>query len=404
MKKTFLLFVACLLCVSRLLANEILIVNNVILPQNGEAIIAIDYTFDTQFKGYQLDIELGNGVELVNKDNGKPWGVNGFTNTDHTVSSNKIGDGKYRFVVVSMTNSLLPSSGTLLKVKVKDKGEYLKGNVITGKVTATEFTTTDLRPIHLDDIAFNITIGEPGFSGTILDENSTTAPTASDGAVNVQVKRTIYGNEWGTICLPFAMTAEQKAAAFGEDVILADYDSYEASDETDDDDNPVSLTVNFTRLSGSDGVEANHPYIIKTSKDITDFIVENVTIDPQDVEKGTKRKGRMYGNYVAGFTVPKENLFISGNKFWYSVGKTTMKGFRCYFELPEVISSYYNESSSAKINILFNDVSTGISNVGQAQDDDSNVYSLDGKLVSSHGIKSLPKGIYIKNGKKIIIK
>ena len=39
----------------------------------------------------------------------------------------------------------------------------------------------------------------------------------------VRVKRTINANEWSTICLPFAITAEQVKGVFGDDVQLGDF-------------------------------------------------------------------------------------------------------------------------------------------------------------------------------------
>lgn len=199
------------------------------------------------------------------------------------------------------------------------------------------------------------------------------------------------------------MTGEQVKAAFGDDVLISEYDSYEPSDDTDEDGNPLSITINFNRLQADNGLEANTPYIIKTTKNITEFEIDNVTIDPKTVVKGTNKTGRMRGNYVAGFIVPEEKLFITDNEFWYSVGKTTMKAYRCYFDLRDVLSSYYGEASSAKVNIRLVDIPTSITNV-KVVTEGAEVYSINGTLVSRKGISSLPKGVYIKNGKKIIVK
>lgn len=52
---------------------------------------------------------------------------------------------------------------------------------------------------------------------------------------------------------------------------------------------------------------------------------------------------------------------------------------------------------------------TGVDDVTIEVGDDvvytnGNVYDINGKLVSKHGLNGLTKGIYVVNGKKIIIK
>lgn len=268
----------------------------------------------------------------------------------------------------------------------------------------------------LDTVTTTLTVLQ-GFDGTVLDENSTVAPTASDGTVNVKVKRTIYANRWSTICLPFAMTGEQVKSAFGDDVAISNYTGWDDSDGFEDgNDYPSKLTVTFERVNTADGIEANHPYIIKTTKDIQEFTASGVTINPSDnpqVSTGSfTRQGRstidtrgyFTGNYTAGFTVPEKNLFLAEGKFWYSVGKTKMKAYRAYFEFADALQSYYdNTGAAAKVNISIDDTATGIESIGTDETiGNDKVYTVDGRYVGN-GMKSLPKGLYIVNGKKVVI-
>lgn len=239
----------------------------------------------------------------------------------------------------------------------------------------------------------------------VLDENSTAAPTASGGTVNVQVRRTLTAGEWNTLCLPFDMTGGQTTTAFGEDAQLSVYSGYEASADKDASGNPKSLTVNFTRRQASEGIKANTPYIIKPGKDVTEFSVDGVTVNPQTAETGTDATGRMTGSYAAGYTIPEKGLFISNNSFWYSTGNTTLKAYRCWISLPEVLSSYYDGTAAAKVSISVSDSATGIHTVGaDTKTASGNVYSIDGSLVSVRGTVGLGKGVYIQNGRKIIIR
>lgn len=289
------------------------------------------------------------------------------------------------------SSNVIPGSSVndLVKVKLKLKataplGEYS----LTLKNTLFEYNSSDKD--YADDVTFKVNV----VNFLVLDETSTVAPVAATG-VNVKVKRTINANEWSTICLPFAMSEEQVKAAFGNDVELKNFSSW--SSETNIDDEIVSINVGFTSVSA---IEANHPYVIKVSTAISEFTVDGVDIDPADAEvvvgKG-KTKGTFYGNYVAGTEVPEENLFISGNKFYYSTGSTTIKAFRGYFELKDVLDSYYDEAPS-RVVFDFGDV-TGIQKISAQGQNDRIYYDLSGRRVEKPS-----KGVFIVNGKKVIIK
>ena len=236
-----------------------------------------------------------------------------------------------------------------------------------------------------------------------LDETATVAPAAASG-VNVKVKRTINANEWSTICLPFAMDATQVKAAFGDDVQLGDFDGIEST--TDAEDNITAINVKFNAATA---IEANHPYIIKVTSPITEFTADAVNIDPQDAsvdkdETKVKMGGKWYyfynsfiGTYVAETPVPENNLFLSGNKFWYSKGLTKIKAFRAYFDFQDILSGVDN--SSAPVFISFGSETTGIKNIQQTVGDDR-YYNLNGQHVENPR-----KGqVYIKNNKKVVVK
>ena len=105
----------------------------------------------------------------------------------------------------------------------------------------------------------------------------------------------------------------------------------------------------------------------------------------------------MIGTYVTNFTVPSEDLFLSGGKFWYSKGQTKMKAFRAYFEFADVLTSVEGASAPA-FNIIFGGGTTNIKDIKAEQNDDF-YYNLSGQRVEAPA-----KGLYIKNGKKVVIK
>ena len=259
---------------------------------------------------------------------------------------------------------------------------------------------------YVDDVTFKVNVVAQ--HTVVLDERSTTAPENATG-VNVTVKRTINANEWSTICLPFDMSEAQVKAAFGDDVQLKDFDGIVST--SDDGDNVTAINVKFNEATA---IEANHPYIIKVSTAMTSFTTENVNIEVEDepsVDKdeyitgsGTKKDPYVYhynsfvGSYVAETDVPDECLFLSENKFWYSMGLTKMKAFRGYFDFYDVLSEI--ENASSRVVMKWNDEQpTGISEIKHEAQKDSQYYDLSGRRVVRPN-----KGVYIVDGKKTVIK
>ena len=199
--------------------------------------------------------------------------------------------------------------------------------------------------------------------------------------------------------MPFAMTAEQVKTAFGDDVKLNDFEGIETDYEGK---NIVGIQVKFNTATA---IEENHPYLIKVSSLINEFSVNNVSINP--VTKPTVDKDELYfkgvyfynsfvGTYVAETIVPKNNLFLSNNKFWYSTGSTQMKAFRGYFDFMDILSDV--ENASTRIGFNF-DETTGIKEVhGNANVEGT--YDLQGRKVE----EPTNKGLYIVNGRKVVKK
>lgn len=249
---------------------------------------------------------------------------------------------------------------------------------------------------YLEDVTFKVKVVER--HTVVLDENSTVAPTEATG-VNVRVVRTINANTWSTICLPFNMSEEQVKAAFGDDVELADFTEW--SSEEDDEGNIVGIEIGFAEIAE---IEANHPCLIKVSSPIEEFTLDgiDIVVDEEPIVQVGKKKaerGYLMGTYVANTTVPEYNLFLNNNLFWYSTGLTTMKAFRAYFELADVLTEV--EEASAKVRLVVGDDEASAINiipVGNAEADGV-WYTLDGRKLSG---KPTEKGIYIVNGKKVM--
>ena len=253
---------------------------------------------------------------------------------------------------------------------------------------------------------------------TYLFETATEAPEAEED-VDVTVVRTIKGGEWGTICLPFAMSSEQVQAAFGENVQLADFTGCDVTYTDETEETVKSINVKFENVTA---VEANHPYIIKVENDMTEINADGVDIEaeeepsvdcdpyPYQVQVGKNKYETHYwynsfiGNYVNDFLVPNQTLFLSGGKFYYSTGKTKMMAFRGYFDFYEMLPEAAASSANTRIALSIDgEEATAIQFVTtepqHAERTNGTLYDLQGRRVSQPS-----KGLYISNGHKYIIK
>ena len=378
------------------------------IPQGGTGTINIELNNDDyEFTAFTFKLTLPEGLSFVLNNSGKPT----FEKSDrfdesHTVTSVLSGQVGSFGCLSGDKAAITGTSGVLLKVPVKADAALATGTLLEATLSELTFTTTGVVEVPFDDVTFNSTIKAKEY--TILDETSTTVPTASEGEVDVKVLRTIKANEWSTLVFPFDMTEEQLKKALGDDVQLAEFMDYEA--DYDGDDNVTGLAVNFVATDLAEGFYRNYPYLVKTSKEITEFIVK-ATVDPDEDgavaeydngRTGKQRKvyGSLIGTYHAGEAIPANGLFLNGNKFWYSSGKTKIKAFRAYFMLVDVLSSAGGE---AKIRITVDEKPTKIEGIGEPNVIQGAVYNVNGQLVGNDlDLNSQPKGIYFVDGKKVV--
>lgn len=381
-------------------------VQDVNISQGGEATLEIALENpDTEFTAFQFDVELAEGITVATNDKGKFVYEKGERLDEEfslMLAQPNALVNTYRVLGYYTETQPIPSNtGAIVKITIKADAALAIGTTHVCKLFAINLTEPDETKHTPDAITFNVKITEKTY--TILDETSTTAPVASDGPVDIKVKRTIKANEWSTLVLPFDMTEAQLKEALGSDVKLAKFVDYEAKYTGDD---VTGLTVNFEATNLSDGFYANYPYLVKTSKDITEFIV-TATIDPDEKDAvaeftngktGPKKEvyGKLIGTYHAGDAIPADGLFLSGNKFWYSTGATIIKAFRAYFEFIEVLSRV----AEAKVRFIVGEDATAIEGITPYMEDGV-WYTLDGRQLNG---KPTEKGVYIVNNKKVIIK
>ena len=385
MKKYLLTLLSFLTIQTIVFATNTVEVKPLSISKGGTAKLEIQLENSDEIKAFQFNLVLPDGITVTNVEKSERL-PDGITPTYNALST----ANTYRIFGHQIGNTPFSgTSGCFVYVTLSASDALTVGSNLTGYISEISLTVIPTDEYEADGSSFEITIVEPADPWITLDENSTTLPEASDGETERKVKRTLKADQWNTICFPFAMTKAQKNEVFGEDVELATYGEYEIAED--------GINVLFDAVRSTKGIDANKPYIIKTSKDISEFMITSIIVPCNNAPfEGDEEIGFFYGTLKAGGKVPANCLFLNGGDFWYSTGQSNIKAFRGYFEFVDVLASL--ETADSNVKMVFRGETTGIKDVTVETANDD-MYDLQGRRIVNPD-----KGVYIKNGKKVVIK
>lgn len=239
--------------------------------------------------------------------------------------------------------------------------------------------------------------GSPAFVMDANTDGNTAKIFAKLGTVaNVTINNlTVKGGKWNTICLPFDLSSSEIETAFGAGAEVAKLasSSYDAAEE--------ALSLNFTSVTE---MEAGDPYVIKVTADVANPTFADVTLATYECQTVTTDYASMKGDFDKHFLNggDKNTWFISNNTFYYPSEDGFLAATKCWFNLlgEAQQSSTSAKAKSIRMNI-FGSEATAIHSVTPATKVSGNeVYNLQGVRVSN----PTKKGIYIRNGVKMVVK
>lgn len=348
--------------------------------------LEFNLTNAAKIRTVEFKLYLPEGVTIGDLNSVQLNGERLSAGDDHVAKVTHPGD-YYKFLVSSMENTpFTGNDGVVFSVIINIANTVAEGahSIFVKDLLLTNSETDE--PYETASIESTLTITGVSDGKVKLNENTTTLPIAKSGA-NVVVTRTINPGVWSTICLPFDMDETQIISAFGDDVEFCEFKSVTKSGD--------NYTIKFSSFDKSEGLGMNTPCLIKTTSKITTFTVNGVDIDAEETPSVKKSSNYFYGTNKAGKVLEKDYLFLNGNKIYYSKGTTTIKGFRGYFFV-----NGYSSASAPEIELLIDGEEAtnieGLSIVGE----DGRIYNLKGQHVEN----PTEKGVYIKNGKKFVIK
>lgn len=222
--------------------------------------------------------------------------------------------------------------------------------------------------------------------------NVTFAPTVTIGANasvsteagvnNVIVNRT-FAKGWNTVCLPFDVAVTSLQATKAQEFVSS---------------NGSSLTFNEV----ADGVlKANVPYLVFFSNEVSDPFYYGGKVEATNPTPVEHNGFTFVGNYEASKSM--EGLYGVASegdvqKIMLGTAGSTLPATCAYFTTKNL------NANGLRICFDGGEV-TGINQVNGAQAQSAGaVYNLQGIKVSNRGTNNLPAGLYIMQGKKVIVK
>lgn len=219
------------------------------------------------------------------------------------------------------------------------------------------------------------------FNTPTYDYADGSAFEVAPGVYNVKINRT-FNAGWSTICLPFATTTSALGAGVKAQALSS-------ASET---------TLSFT---GTETLEANKPYLVYFPSAVNSLSFTEVTVEEQAPVVVTFGAWTFEGTYAASklmsglYGVAKQN---GEDKILMGGTNAQMKATRAFFST--------TAANVKEMGIEIDGVATAIDNVELAGKKTFDVYSVSGALMrqGATSLNGLHSGLYIINGKKVLVK
>lgn len=239
-----------------------------------------------------------------------------------------------------------------------------------------------------------VTVEVPKAKNYTLDETKTDNIIETYENANVTLQRTLEASHWNSFCVPFALDKDQVTQYFGEGTQLRTYEG--------------RCENNIVYFATVDNIEAGKPYIMKPGN----AVVKNPTFEgvsmvatgldengnPQAVGDASTVQMKGIYNHVT-LVQDKTNIYIgAGNKFYYPADAEAcqMNGLRAYFIVPE-------GTDIKKLRANLDGATTSLGEIFDTEESNTPVYNLQGQCVGN-SLSTLKSGIYVQNGKKVVVK
>lgn len=279
--------------------------------------------------------------------------------------------------------------------------------------------TSALSNIEIYDLALRSNISEEGSvslgQDLVLDENFKLTEKETFNGARLVFNRTFNTGKWNSLILPVNMSKAQMEQAFGTGTQLSEFDRVE--------DNWIYFKPVTTE---TDGVllQKNKPYIIKPTKEplanceyaaggetktlegkiylANGISYADETGNLKHSDNGNSNIMVSYGSYDKPTAVPSRSYMLNGGNLIHTAKVHNVKAYRTWLE--------ETTPSDKSLQMAFRDAdgdnnATGITVIEEQADGTTDcIYSISGMRISGNNAGKLPKGVYIVNNRKMIVK
>lgn len=274
--------------------------------------------------------------------------------------------------------------------------------------------------LQIGGIALTSNINEDGTSTDcpeeflVLDEDETLDDSRNLTKATMVFHRTFTTGQWNSLILPVDMNADQVKAAFGADAKIARFnrlkDKWIYFDTQDENNLHIEKNVPYIIKPTKEPTAVNRTYNVggENTKHINGLVytVTGIAYDNQTAtlkHEDTENTNGMthYGSYENPTVVPADSYILhrSGDMVHTAVEHKNIKSYRTW--LRETTPS----GVTLQMRVEQNDSpSTGIKVIEETAKNVNAVYNVNGMRMNSSNTNNLPKGVYIINNKKVVIK
>ncbi len=336
-----------------------------------------------------------------------------------------------------------------VKVYVENISDLLKFGIYVDGAESTAWTCFDDFAIeYLGDPSRVLVLDEDQTNGDYI-KNQATADNEDLTTVKLYLHRTMNADKWNSLVLPVSLTVGQVKSAFGDQVRISEFQGAIDAEHTE---RIIFKAISASRDNNNDtAIVAGKLYLVKPTKAMPTgltqitvpgtestltsyYTIVGVTYakasdvsgidynakvqgDTGDETYGSDIKVKFVGTYVKlgdNDKIPANSYVLNGNNnggtaglWYYRTVKTASKGFRGWLQTVEGKASIQLEY---EVNGVVEKVSGSTNGIGaidaETKTATGNVYNLNGQLVrrNAASLDGLAHGVYVVNGKKVVVK
>ena len=190
----------------------------------------------------------------------------------------------------------------------------------------------------------------------------------------MKITRTLTAGKWATAVYPFAVSDVDKIAVL---------DSY----------NKSTGALGFTTAAAS---TANVPFLMRSTADKSEISLSNVKVAAAAATDAVKNEASLKGVYAATIVDNSAKNYVLSNNVIYPIGanSATVNPYRAYIQIAQ------DADPARGLTFTVDGETTAIDGITAGENaEDGAVYNLQGQRV----VKA-QKGLYIKDGRKVMVK